>query len=127
MANTYVLDPTVAALVVVVLDGELWEREPYLLVSHHEDLLLQLENMSLLELKLKSPMLKQSLAAFSFAKKRHTSGTGPLSMTPTAGLALSRYQKVRITHKGVVHATTAMPITCSYLQYIVCKDLEYCM
>ena len=99
MANTYVLDPTVAVL---VLDGELWEREPYyLLVSHHEDLLLQLENMSLIELKLKSPMLKQSLAAFSFAKQRHTLGTGPLFMTPTAGLALSRYQKVRIPHKGV--------------------------
>ena len=57
MANTYVLDSTVAVL---VLDGELWEREPYLLVSHDEDLLLQLEKM-LLELELKSPMLKQSL------------------------------------------------------------------
>ena len=118
MVNMCVLDPTVAAL---VLDGELWEREPYLLVSHHEDLLLQLENnMSLLELELKSPMLKQSLAAFSFAKQRQTSGTGPFFMTPTVGLVLSRCQKVRIPHKGVVHATTfilAMPITCSYLQY----------
>ena len=54
-------------------------------MSHHEDVLLQLENMSLLELKLKSPMFKQSLAAFSFAKQRHTSGTRPLFMTPTAG------------------------------------------
>ena len=101
MANTYVLDSTVAAL---VLDGELWEREPYLLVSHHEDLLLQLEKMSLLELELKSPMLKQSLAVFDFAKQRHASGAGPLFTTPTAGLALSRCQKVRIPHKGVCSA-----------------------
>ena len=37
--GNYVLDSTMATL---VLDGE---REPYTLVGHHEDLLLQLENM----------------------------------------------------------------------------------
>ena len=31
---TYALDSAVAML---VLDGELWEREPYTLVGHHED------------------------------------------------------------------------------------------
>ena len=54
--GTYLLDLTVATL---VLDGELWKREPYALMSHREDLLLQLEdkNMSLCELE-KSGMLR---------------------------------------------------------------------
>ena len=97
-SDTYVLDTTVATL---VLDGELWEREPYVLVGHHEYLLVELEkNVSLLELEFKSRMLKQSHAAFQFAKERQASGAGPLFITPTAGLMLSRCQKVRISELG---------------------------
>ena len=89
--DTYLLHSTVATL---VLDGELWEREPYALVGQHENLLLQLENMSLRELEEKSGMLRRSLAAFQFTRRRQASGAQPLLITPTVGLELSRCQKV---------------------------------
>ena len=91
LGSLYVLDSTVATL---VLDEELWEREPYTLVGHHEDLLLPLEIMLLRELEEKSGMLRRSLAAFQFMRQRQASGARPLLITPTVGLELSRCLKV---------------------------------
>ena len=94
LGGTYMLDSSVATL---ILDGELWYREPYTLLGHRKELRLQLEhtNMSLRELEEKSGTLRRSLAAFHFMKQRQTSGALPLLITPTVGLELSRSQQVR--------------------------------
>lgn len=55
--STYLLDSSVATL---ILDGELWEREPYTLMGHRKELRLQLEltKISLHELEMKSTTLR---------------------------------------------------------------------
>ena len=93
--NVYLLDSSVATL---ILDGELWEREPYTLMGHRKELRLQIEQtkISLRELEKKSGTLRRSLAAYRFMKHRQALGAQPLLITPTVGLELSRSKKVRI-------------------------------
>lgn len=92
---TYLLDSSVATL---ILDGELWVREPYTLLGHRKELWLQLEQtkISLDQLEVRSTTLKRSLAAYRFMEQRQASGARPLLITPTVGLELSRSKKVRI-------------------------------
>jgi hypothetical protein len=87
--QTYLLDSSVATL---ILDGELWGREPYTLLGHRKELRLQLEQtrVSLQELENKSATLRRSLAAFRFVQQRQAAGSPPLLITPTVGLELSR-------------------------------------
>ena len=91
---TYLLDSSVATL---ILERELWDREPYTLLGHRKELRLQLERtkMSLRELEEKSGTLRRSLAAFHFMRQRQASGARSLLITPTVGLELSRSQKVK--------------------------------
>lgn len=95
-SGIYLLDSSVATL---ILDGELWNREPYTLLGHRKELRLQLEltvhKMSLCDLEVRSGTLRRSVAAFNFIKQRQASGTQPLLITPTVGLELSRSKKVR--------------------------------
>ena len=43
-SDQYLLDSSVATL---ILDGELWDREPYKLLGHRKELRLQLEQCSI--------------------------------------------------------------------------------
>ena len=92
-ADQYLLDSSVATF---ILDGELWDREPYILLGHMKELHLQIERskVSLQELETKSMTLQQSLAAFLFVQQRQSAGSPPLLITLTVCLELSRSKKV---------------------------------
>ena len=90
--DQYLLDSSIGTL---ILDGELWDREPYTLLGHRKELRLQIEQtkVSLQELETKSMTLQWSLAAFRFVQQRQAAGCPPLLITPTVGLELSRSKK----------------------------------
>ena len=92
-SDQYLLDSSVATL---ILDAELWDREPYTLLGHRKKMRLQVEQfkVSLQGLEMKSVTLRRLLAAFRFVQQRQAAGSPPLLITPTIGLELSRSKKV---------------------------------
>ena len=79
----YILDTSVASL---ILDGELWERDPHCLMGHRKELLFlksdkQCEDTQ--QLPTHSLVLRRSLNGYKWVKERLSKDQLPLLITPT--------------------------------------------
>ena len=92
----YVLDTSVASL---ILDGELWTREPGVLVGYKKDLQTSLfhteKKKTLTDLQQESMYLQRAVNAHAWAKSVIGTGRTKLLLTPTVQVELALAPQVR--------------------------------